>query len=94
MRYKSRAGMSKEANSEFVIIFIFQRVIPVAQSDRAGEVTTQRCDTHSSGLPDLNFLNKLLNSQLQQFQNYRCALRKNEIQKCPGSERLFLVHPQ
>lgn len=40
MQYKSRAGMSKEVNSEFIIIFIFQRVIPVAQSDRAGEVTT------------------------------------------------------
>lgn len=34
---------------KFVIFFFRGRVIPVAQSDRAGEVTTQRCDTHSSG---------------------------------------------
>lgn len=50
MQYKSRAGKSKQANSEFVIFFFFQREGNSCSTEwELVRMTTQRCDTHSSG---------------------------------------------
>lgn len=78
MQYKprARAGKSKEANSELVILLFFfprGRVIPVAQSDRA--VTGwHKGVIHTGQAPWSLALDELLNSQPQQFQIYCFAV--------------------